>query len=42
MKIVQIDGVKGVITAVFMGACLFQGLYCVQDMLQCHCGTNIW
>lgn len=25
MKIVQIDGVKGVITAVFMGACLFSG-----------------
>lgn len=41
MKVVQIDGFRGIITALFIGACLFAGFVVFLEWLQCLYGTSI-
>ncbi len=36
MKILQIDGIKGLVTAVFMGICLFAGFVLFPGMVAMH------
>ena len=41
MKIIQIDGFKGLITAAFIGICLFAGFVVFPEWCQCTYGINI-